>query len=187
MCVFTQNIHAIFFLFYRYKQYYSAYNIITLISSKYEHPFTGIVFVAAGSNAIPKRRWHFSCSWAVADGHVALAAKRRADNCGDDRICHLSRLTLPRYSPWMRVPLALRATALVNERILISQVPHDRISKSRRATSIPPRERTESPRLQFKPVYVGIPSLWSRAPRIVRVDSESRLLRRFSPPRLFPF
>lgn len=54
---------------------------------------------------------------------------------------------------------------------------HQRV---RRATSIPSGERTESPRLQFKPVYVGIPSLWSRAPRIVRVDSESRLLRRFS-------
>jgi len=103
----------------------------------------------------------------------------------------------------MHVPLTPRVAALINERILISRAPHDRTSKSRQATSISPcvcgvlkrerkrererererggeRERTESPRLQFKPVYVGIPSLWSRAPRIVRVDSESRLLRRFS-------
>jgi len=36
----------------------------------------------------------------------------------------------------MRVPLTPRAAALINERILISRAPHERTSKSRRATSI---------------------------------------------------
>lgn len=36
----------------------------------------------------------------------------------------------------MRVPLAPRAAAYINERILISRTPHDRTSKSRQATSI---------------------------------------------------
>jgi len=80
----------------------------------------------------------------------------------------------------MSIYWSLKRRMTEHQRVDEQQVSrHERERASERARERE-RERAESPRLQFKPVYVGIPSLWSRAPRIVRVDSESRLLRRFS-------